>query len=261
MRIGLKASTAALLLVGVCATAHATMIIEHVGTTYPATESWNYVYGGGSAVEPGDGSVPPALEPAWRTAGGVCMWGYHGIPTSVVDEAYALGWTLEARVRLREPLGLVPNSAVFFTWTSGLGHGDERIYGLSLWGGDDGHLWLGRSWVEVWGDWPNGGYDTGKPWDDLHDYEFTYDPAVSDPAERVSFYMDGDFVSYAAGDSLVELGWYYDGRVDWGAGDSGGTGVADWSLVRLSMAPGLPAFALIGVGPLAAGLARRLRRR
>ena len=74
------------------------------------------------------------------------------------------------------------------------------------------------------------------------------------------------------------VGSYYDGPTWEAVGDTGqsndylwrvtnhtyeGNIVYGWGAIRteLGMAPGLPAFALIGVAPLAAGLVRRFRRR
>jgi len=267
MRTGRLAVTSLLPLVVLCAMARATTIIQHAGNLDPATEGWTI--SSGIAVEPGDGSVPPALEPAWRTIGGLCGVTYEGIPTALIDGAFSAGWTLEVGARLRYQSPERPSNSAVFYWTSGWGSGDERAYVLALWEGVEGHLWFDSSLLgAAWWHWPNidpgeVGFDSGKAWDALVDYKFVYDPAVSDPSQRASLYMDGDFVSYVAGDPLADLGWwgFDEGRAFFGAADSANYSVTDWSFLKLSTAPGLPAFALIGVMPLAAGLTRRLRRR
>jgi MYXO-CTERM domain-containing protein len=226
-----------------CAVASAAVIAEHVGKIDPTTEAvsdtnatvWSTVPGTGTGagdviMGPQDG--PP---PSWRiddasTVGG-SNFRYQYVPTtSELTQARTDGWKLTIQLQVNNLSQSADHQSSTVTYADASGTG---YLGIRFGSDADGNPVINYASV---------GKQTLMIGSGFHTYEFIYAPLDS----KVHLYVDGS-ATETSSSTLSTTALTF---VQWGSGESGSTGSADYAQVKLETLPEPASLTLLGLGGL-----------
>jgi|GEM_PF-2322415 len=213
-----------LLLPALLSAAEPSVLAEHTGNNDPVTGDatlWERTASGSASYEePVDSPLP-----AWRIADlGNAVIHYSYAPSvKQMDQAEESGWKLSVKCCLEEPSAGEPNFSVLVGYVD-VARNRRFLFGLNATAsGEPLILFDKRKGVDGQIEIP------GLKVKEFHLYEWEYDPV----AHSVTLSVDGE--QRASDIPASAISKADTSRITWGAGDTHGTGVGAYNLVRFEI--------------------------